>query len=307
MVAGFKSTIPQILIFLALLVATSGCFTQLGRVPDQRTERSEVEGSKSEQLADSRLFATTFTGGPLRARPNADAFVLSEVGPGVQVEVIGAEGVYLYVQYKTRTGYLLQSHLEMAEDLKAFIRSGSAKVARDERLPRRAEKPKNSGRTSRIGSNHGGLTFGVGGGRAIFEGRTRGFGALNSGFVLRRAVFIITAEAEMDMTSSDEEGNPRYYWDSSVDRCRDSSNGQFARSGLCGSAAMAFFFTTTVDANIATGNGLYGGMGIRLGEQAAPYVSLGYVTSPPSSSSMRLSADVWASYLSIAIRFYAPF
>ena len=294
-------------VLLVLLLATSGCFTQLGQTPNQRTERSKAEEVETKRPADSRLFATTSAEGFLRAGPNAEAFVLAEVDPGVRVEILGTDGAYFYVRYRARSGYLLRSSVEAKAEAETLANSASERVAGDKRPSRRTKEPRKSNRRSRASSNQRGLTFGAGGGTAIFDSRKKGFGALNSGFVLRRARFIATAEAEVDVTSSDDEGNPRYYWDSSVDRCRDSANGQFARSGLCGSNAMDFFLAATADANFAVGIGSYAGLGVRVGEAATPYISLGYVGSPSDGYPMRLSAGFWTDYVSLAIRFYAPF
>jgi hypothetical protein len=65
----------------------------------------------------------------------------------------------------------------------------------------------------------------------------------------------------------------RYYFDSNVDRCRDRSNGQFARDTQCNDSAIDAFGRLEVTADF---RGIEAGVGYRLAEESVPYGTVSF-------------------------------
>jgi hypothetical protein len=89
--------------------------------------------------------------------------------------------------------------------------------------------------------------------------------------------FGIVARGDATMHGAQTDDS-RYYWDSSVDRCRDSQTGQFARSALCqGGVDARYGFMGEAFVSFAKMRSpLIIGVGYRLGDAATPYGMVTY-------------------------------
>ena len=91
--------------------------------------------------------------------------------------------------------------------------------------------------------------------------------------------------------------NDRYYFDDSVDRCRDSTNGQFARTPLCDNTAVSAYGRLEATARISS---VEFGVGYRVDEDdSIPYGTAAFDMSPR----MALKANAGEDYIGLALVF----
>lgn len=81
---------------------------------------------------------------------------------------------------------------------------------------------------------------------------------LGLGYRLSHEIFHLTGVAGVLRYQGDDD---RYSFDSGTTRCRDRSNGQFARTELCEDSEYAAF--GRIEATVGTGTGIEGGIGYR--------------------------------------------
>lgn len=91
--------------------------------------------------------------------------------------------------------------------------------------------------------------------------------------------------------------NDRYYYDTSVDRCRDSTNGQFARDVLCDNTAISAYGRIEATARIRN---VEFGVGYRADEEdSIPYGTVSFDVSPR----MAVKANAGEEYVGLALVF----
>ena len=148
--------------------------------------------------------------------------------------------------------------------------------------------------------------FSIGGGigRADLTGEgADAFAGGSAGLLFQRGRFVATVDANMDVVSGGDTGP--YYYDSSVDRCRDSRNGEFARDELCRNSQLYFAATGDVNYTIPQTRAFIGG-GARLGAVSTPYVSGGISATPLDGFGILFKGRAWTDYLYVGALFSFP-
>ncbi len=141
------------------------------------------------------------------------------------------------------------------------------------------------------------FTLGAGYGWADDEALGGGFGDITAGGVVSPGPFVFNGDLHINLAPGD--GGGRYYHDSSVDRCRDSETGQFAKSSLCSDTVMRIL--GTLDANISIpSTDFFAGAGFRGGAHSGPYVSAGYVFLPETPYAGLFRGYFWKDYVTIS-------
>ena len=155
-----------------------------------------------------------------------------------------------------------------------------------------------------FGQDLSAFTIGAGVGSADLNGEGVGvFASASAGLLFRRGYFLATADANMNLVGGD---TGPYYYDASVDRCRDSRSGQFARDELCQSTD--FYFALTGDVNyMIPQTRAFIGVGGRLGAAPTPYVSGGIAATPLEGFGILFKGRAWMDYLYVGAFFSFPF
>ena len=151
--------------------------------------------------------------------------------------------------------------------------------------------------------NNQGFLIGLGLGGAEFNEDLTGFFGFTGGYAAQWNSFILNADLEIDMIPA--EGDSRFSYDSSVDRCRDSTTGRFAKDSECSAVDLRFALTADADYYLGKSN-VYFGAGYRVGSAASPYVSLGFLRGPLDNSAIHLKAMLWPSLISLRVLWYFP-
>ncbi len=148
------------------------------------------------------------------------------------------------------------------------------------------------------------FTFGAGMGNAQLGGESTVYASGSAGFILRNGPVLFTADINVDMAPGEIKGP--YYYDSSVDRCRNRNTGRFASDANC--EALDIYAAASLDANVAIpGTTGFAGLGGRFGEATTPYVSAGLSISPLDQFSILFKVRAWADHLFAGAVFSLPF
>jgi hypothetical protein len=94
-----------------------------------------------------------------------------------------------------------------------------------------------------------------------------------------RGLFDLTP-VDITVIAGEGTGDSRYYWDASVDRCRDSQTGQFARTALCNTEP-TYKYAGAAEVNFApftASASPFAGVGYRVGFGTDPYVTVGVIS-----------------------------
>lgn len=91
--------------------------------------------------------------------------------------------------------------------------------------------------------------------------------------------------------------NDRYYFDSGVDRCRDRTNGQFARTALCDNTAVSAYGKVEATARVRN---IEFGVGYRVDEEdSIPYGTISFDV----SQGMAFKANAGKEYVGVSLVF----
>ncbi len=128
------------------------------------------------------------------------------------------------------------------------------------------------------------FTFSLGGGVAEFQESLQGYGFASGGLAKDFKQFYGTIHVELDVAQGDDSDNP-YQKDSDSDICRDTRNGQFAEKDKCENIDRYVAFSS--DLSYPLRDGLYLGVGFRLGKLNTPYAIVHYAPSTTAKQSIQ--------------------
>ena len=148
------------------------------------------------------------------------------------------------------------------------------------------------------------FTFSLGGGVAEFHESFQGYGFASGGLAKDFKQFYGTLQVELDVAQGDSSDNP-YQKDSDSEICRDTRNGQFAKKEKCENIDRYVAFSG--DLSYPIRDGLYVGVGFRLGKLNTPYAIVHYAPSTTTKQSIQGFAIFGSNIVGVGARFVWPY
>lgn len=247
------------------------------------TETAHAQSSDSAP-ADTRVVCSNAR---IQSSPVPGGDAKSYLTAGESVSVIGRSGRFYQIVIDGIEGYVDQSFFGSCPNLETEAGQGEAL----------SPTSSSSAAAQRLG-----FSFGAIGGAHQFEEDfgQEGFIGFSGGLVYPMGLLLLTVDGELDAIFREDPDSP-FYFDNSVDRCRDERNGQFATDADCAAAEIGGAVTGDVGLIVPGTRGLAIGAGYRAGTGSAPYGVLHYAFGGFASSAFRLRVQGSSNLLSAAL------